>query len=753
MYMSPERGEEDVRVDSTADQYSLACVTFEMLSGRPPYRGATVAAVYAQHAVAKVPSIRKYRASVSQGVDDGLGRALAKKPSERFPSITAFTNAVTGRSDPEGIPPWDRVRGRYLDLMQRVREAPAGAAALLIGTVVLALTVPLGVDRILDRTGAYSVAEPRQSFVVVPTSTRAVDPEETVLATDVQHALIAQLNAWESPRAVPAISLLGPARDLDLPATGITSLEQGLALARAHRVGTLVTVDVTVRNDSAVVEVNLFDVAAATPIAEALISAESKQDPWALARPITFDILGISGAPEDLELLLTRSSLPAALRQFDEGVRALERWRLTEAEAHFREATAADSTFGLAHHYLALTIHWQVSQMVGPRGAVGRTGALRSEIRRATNEALRHARSLTRHDSTHIAALHAFHAGDYQHSRELYQELTRRDSSDAYAWLMLGTVEFSDPWLVSDTSGAVHPRQNLNIARRAFLRTTRFWPDFFLGYGHLFDIHGALSLGVLQQTCPVFHSPGADVLLPWEHGANLPGVPFCPVLTDSIEWIPHDGIHALDRQVVERAAERFLTDAVQQVGRWIDYAPDDPSALSAMTEVVLDLRRSLLGTTRPGAMDSLTVRAHDLWVAALASTADTTAEQRLRLGLLRLAVGDMDSADRLTLEGLGLLREPAGGVPPEFAANVLLARGRLADALDVLTAAWGDGRVTIRVIGPDGEILSFRESEPLLARLKVLGSMGVTGPLLQTEFERLELHWTNSSFSSRLLKK
>ena len=487
MYMSPERGEEDVRVDSTADQYSLACVTFEMLSGRPPYRGATVAAVYAQHAVAKVPSIRKYRASVSQGVDDGLGRALAKKPSERFPSITAFTNAVTGRSDPEGIPPWDRVRGRYLDLMQRVREAPAGAAALLIGTVVLALTVPLGVDRILDRTGAYSVAEPRQSFVVVPTSTRAVDPEETVLATDVQHALIAQLNAWESARAVPAISLLGPARDLDLPATGITSLEQGLALARAHRVGTLVTVDVTVRNDSAVVEVNLFDVAAATPIAEALISAESKQDPWALARPITFDILGISGAPEDLELLLTRSSLPAALRQFDEGVRALERWRLTEAEAHFREATAADSTFGLAHHYLALTIHWQVSQMVGPRGAVGRTGALRSEIRRATNEALRHARSLTRHDSTHIAALHAFHAGDYQHSRELYQELTRRDSSDAYAWLMLGTVEFSDPWLVSDTSGAVHPRQNLNIARRAFLRTTRFWPDFFLGYGHLFD--------------------------------------------------------------------------------------------------------------------------------------------------------------------------------------------------------------------------------------------------------------------------
>lgn len=42
--MSPEQTEGDRRVDARADQYSLACVLYELLAGQPPFTGPTLMA-------------------------------------------------------------------------------------------------------------------------------------------------------------------------------------------------------------------------------------------------------------------------------------------------------------------------------------------------------------------------------------------------------------------------------------------------------------------------------------------------------------------------------------------------------------------------------------------------------------------------------------------------------------------------------------------------------------------------------------
>ncbi len=92
MYMAPEllRG-----VPSPAsDQYALAVVAYEWLSGLTPFQGTKKELVY-QHLHADVPPLWQQGAIYSPLVDQVLQRALAKNPAERYPDIHAFAQALT----------------------------------------------------------------------------------------------------------------------------------------------------------------------------------------------------------------------------------------------------------------------------------------------------------------------------------------------------------------------------------------------------------------------------------------------------------------------------------------------------------------------------------------------------------------------------------------------------------------------------------------------------------------------------------
>ena len=95
-YMSPEQASADREVDGRSDQYALACVLYEMLSGEPPFRGPNPQAVIAQHALAPVPSLHTIRPEVPEGVERAMMRALEKAPEERYPTAADFARALHG---------------------------------------------------------------------------------------------------------------------------------------------------------------------------------------------------------------------------------------------------------------------------------------------------------------------------------------------------------------------------------------------------------------------------------------------------------------------------------------------------------------------------------------------------------------------------------------------------------------------------------------------------------------------------------
>ncbi|AFU05025.1 serine/threonine-protein kinase [Nocardia brasiliensis] len=81
-------------LDDRADQYSLACTLFWMLTGAPPYPGTNPAAVVNSHLHAPVPTLSRVRPGLPPALDRVLARALAKHPADRYPSCAEFAAAA-----------------------------------------------------------------------------------------------------------------------------------------------------------------------------------------------------------------------------------------------------------------------------------------------------------------------------------------------------------------------------------------------------------------------------------------------------------------------------------------------------------------------------------------------------------------------------------------------------------------------------------------------------------------------------------
>jgi len=98
-YMSPEQlfGEP---TDARSDQYSLACVVYEMLAGGVPNAATTPQAMVARRLVESAPSLRRVRTVIPASIDAAVKRALAKDPADRFASVGEFARALatSGRS-------------------------------------------------------------------------------------------------------------------------------------------------------------------------------------------------------------------------------------------------------------------------------------------------------------------------------------------------------------------------------------------------------------------------------------------------------------------------------------------------------------------------------------------------------------------------------------------------------------------------------------------------------------------------------
>ena len=92
-YMSPEQINKE-HIDGRADQYALACVVYEGLSGRLPFQRDNDIALLWAHLAEQPTPLSRLRADLPPEVDGVMMRALAKAPEQRYASCAEFVHAL-----------------------------------------------------------------------------------------------------------------------------------------------------------------------------------------------------------------------------------------------------------------------------------------------------------------------------------------------------------------------------------------------------------------------------------------------------------------------------------------------------------------------------------------------------------------------------------------------------------------------------------------------------------------------------------
>ncbi len=407
-YMSPEQATAD-QLDGRSDIYSLGCVLYEMLAGEPPYSGPTAQAIIAKRFSEPIPHVRTLRETVSEAVAQALQKALARAPSDRFATASEMASALAGVSPSRGVP-----SGRSW----RMPSVAAGAvvviavAAWMISRGHSAPTMPGNTLAVLP----FRVAGPdsgvwREGLVDLLSinldgapGVRVIAPR-TVLSrwnADVgrRAAVVDQDAALGVARAVGARfaltgSLVGGTRSVRLSA-GIRDLQRGTDFGIEQVEGSADSVPA------------LVDRLTVLLLRAGLVSDSAALPSFDLARPTTTSLV--------------------ALKAFLAGERFFRRAQPREAEAEFKHAVAADSTFALAWYRLSAATGWTHSPHL-PESTAFDSAALRFAERLPVREALTLQASAAINDWRPDAITRL-------------QDLVARYPEDAEAWYLLGDAYF-----------------------------------------------------------------------------------------------------------------------------------------------------------------------------------------------------------------------------------------------------------------------------------------------------------------------
>jgi CheY-like chemotaxis protein len=107
-FMPPEQALDSTTIDHRADIYSLGCTLFYLLAGHPPYQAENIMQALLKHREAPLPSLRGARPDAPEALEAVFQRMLAKKPPERYGSMTEVLEALaplatrTGRGSTTG---------------------------------------------------------------------------------------------------------------------------------------------------------------------------------------------------------------------------------------------------------------------------------------------------------------------------------------------------------------------------------------------------------------------------------------------------------------------------------------------------------------------------------------------------------------------------------------------------------------------------------------------------------------------------
>jgi serine/threonine-protein kinase len=192
-YMSPEQvtGHDVV---AASDQFSLAVIVYEMLTGRVPFEGEGATTVMYQIVHGEPASLRGFDKRLPGRLDGAIFQALAKDPAKRYPSCAAFAQAL--REVLQSAPDTSE---------SEATSAAADAAAAAPGADAAIVTPPSEATIVMPPSDATIVMPPSDATIVMPPSdaTIVMPPDSAPPALDGATGSITPPAAGDATIVVP----------------------------------------------------------------------------------------------------------------------------------------------------------------------------------------------------------------------------------------------------------------------------------------------------------------------------------------------------------------------------------------------------------------------------------------------------------------------------------------------------------------------------------------------------------------------
>lgn len=119
-YISPEQALGDKTLDGRTDVYSFGVLLYEMLVGRLPFTADTPYAIVHKHIYASPPAPSSLNPDIPPAVERVLLKALAKAPSDRYPSATALMTDLMRALQTTGV---DELDASRIERAQQLSES------------------------------------------------------------------------------------------------------------------------------------------------------------------------------------------------------------------------------------------------------------------------------------------------------------------------------------------------------------------------------------------------------------------------------------------------------------------------------------------------------------------------------------------------------------------------------------------------------------------------------------------------------
>jgi len=339
-YMSPEQAAADSHIDHRADIYAVGALAYELLTGRPPFTGATPQEVLAAHVTKAVEPVTEHRGTVPPALAQLVMKCLEKKPADRWqtaeellPQLEALARP-SGGITPTGMVPVDRRAKR-----RWMMAGGAVAVAAIIGVIAVIAAFPRGSRVALD-PNHVTVAVFRNA-----TGDQSLDQVGELAAHSITQGLqqaAIQVSPWDM--ALQSWQYVQSEREAGRVRDPIR------ALAEETGAGTVVSGAVYLQNDSLEIHVNVTDAVRGEPVG----AVDPARGPQASARDVIADaqqrVMGFLAISFDERISDQASSVvqpPSfeAYRAFDEGMVYYQRADDREALPYFQRAFELDTTF------------------------------------------------------------------------------------------------------------------------------------------------------------------------------------------------------------------------------------------------------------------------------------------------------------------------------------------------------------------------------------------------------------------------